>query len=342
MKTLTIAMPVYNTEKYIKRCLDSILIDEIIDDIEIIAVNDGSKDNSLNILNEYKTLYPNTIIVIDKKNGGHGSTINAAFNIARGKYFKVVDSDDWVDSINFVDFVHKLKNYNEDVIVSPYTEEYAYDGSSVLYSCIYNMTPNIRINFDDIKIDDPVKYYFAMASATYKLELLKKCNLSLFENAFYVDMQYNIMPIPFIKTLRYLDRPIYRYFIGRSAQSMNPENLSKNYKDHQKVLKFLIEYYIKFEGKVSKPKKDYMEFMTTSMIYTFFTIVCIQLKDKKVSYSTIKNFDNYLKQKSETLYASSDLYSQIRYSRKLKFINVRFFMGLFMRAFNIIRKVRSK
>ena len=113
MKILSIAIPVYNTEKYIKRCMDSILLKEIIDDIEIILVNDGSKDNSINIMNEYKDSYPQSVVVIDKENGGHGSTINAALTVASGKYFRVLDSDDWFDSIDFITFVKNLKNEKE-------------------------------------------------------------------------------------------------------------------------------------------------------------------------------------------------------------------------------------
>ena len=94
MKSLTILIPVYNTEKYIKRCLDSLLVPEVLDDIEIIVVSDGSKDHSAEIVREYVERYPDTIILIDKENGGHGSTINAGIAAATGKYFRVLDSDD--------------------------------------------------------------------------------------------------------------------------------------------------------------------------------------------------------------------------------------------------------
>lgn len=341
MKLLTIAIPVYNTEKYIKRCLDSLLIDEIIDDLEIILVNDGSTDNSIDILNQYQKNYPSSITVIDKPNGGHGSTINAALKIATGKYFKVLDSDDWLDSYNFIDFIKLLKNCDEDVVASSYTEEYTYSGIRVPYD-YKKVKNNVSIKFDSLKNKDMAEIYFPMASATYKLEILKKCKLELYENSFYVDMQYNIMPIPFVKTVRYVDKPLYRYFIGRPTQSMSQESLTRNYLHHKKVLTFLVDYYTKYANSASKVQKEYMNFMATSMIYTFFTIVCIQLKNKKLGYKTFKEFDKYLKNTNMELYESSNLYSQIKYSRKLKFINVRFFMNFFMKALNIMRKVRYR
>lgn len=340
MKILTIAIPVYNTEEYIKRCLDSILIKDILNDIEIIAVNDGSKDHSLEILKEYQRKYPDTLIVIDKKNGGHGSTINEALKVSTGKYFKVLDSDDWFDTKNFIDFITILKTCDEDVIASTYTEEYIYSGLTLLYDYSW-LKDNSTIVFDKIEGNEPIKFYFPMSSATYKLDLLKKCNLHLFENTFYVDMQYNIMPIPYIKTVKYLNKDIYRYFIGRPTQSMNQKNLCKNYLDHQKVLTFLVDYYTKFSNSISKVKKAYMQFMITSMLYTFFRIVCVQIKDKKLSYKVFKQFDNYLRNTNLELYKCSNIYSEIKYTRKLKYLNI-FFINLYLRILYFAKKVRSK
>ena len=93
MKILSIVVPTYNVEKYLERCIDSLVYDEkVLNDLEILIVNDGSKDNSLQIAKKYEKQYPNTIKVIDKENGGHGSTINAGLKVATGKYFRVIDS----------------------------------------------------------------------------------------------------------------------------------------------------------------------------------------------------------------------------------------------------------
>ena len=107
MKVLTVLIPVYNTEKYIKRCLDSLLVPETLNDIEVIVVNDGSKDHSVEIVKTYVEKYPQTVVLIDKENGGHGSTINAGLKAAKGKYFRVLDSDDWFNTIEFVKFVKR-------------------------------------------------------------------------------------------------------------------------------------------------------------------------------------------------------------------------------------------
>ena len=132
-KVLTIVVPVYNTEKYIKRCLDSIVCPSIIDDLEIIIVSDGSTDSSVCIAKEFQNQYPKSIKIIEKENGGHGSTINVGLKMASGKYFRVLDSDDWFNTIDFIDFVNYLKYDDVDLVVTNYSQEHIYNGESIQY-----------------------------------------------------------------------------------------------------------------------------------------------------------------------------------------------------------------
>ena len=133
MKTLSIIIPTYNVEKYIDRCLKSILLDSILEDIELIIVNDGSKDSSLQIARKYEKEYKDTIIVIDKENGGHGSTINAGLKAATGKYTKVIDSDDWVNVDDFENFVKELKKLDCDLVITNYTRELVFSEESIKF-----------------------------------------------------------------------------------------------------------------------------------------------------------------------------------------------------------------
>ena len=119
MKVLTIIVPVYNTEKYIKRCLDSLDNKETNPKVEVLIVSDGSKDNSIKIAKEYEKKEPNTFKVIEKENGGHGSTINKGLELATGKYFRVLDSDDWVDNKNFIEYVKDLETVSYTHLTLP-------------------------------------------------------------------------------------------------------------------------------------------------------------------------------------------------------------------------------
>lgn len=323
MKLLTIAIPVYNTEKYIKRCLDSLLIAEITDDLEIILVNDGSTDNSIEIINKYQKEYPNCITVIDKQNGGHGSTINAALKIATGKYFRVIDSDDWVNSKDFSIFVNNLGHEDADLIITNYSKEFVYNGVSekLVWK---SLEENIVYNFDTFDLKNLNKEYFVMANSTYKTEILRKSNLKLLENTFYVDMQYNVVPILCTKTFKFMNLDIYRYFIGRPEQSMNLQNFIKNRTNHENVMKYLIEYFNSNFTLLSENKKNYIEQILFYMLNTHYYIYCVYpQKGSKELSKDIKAFDKYLKDSNIHLYDLMYSIGQIRYNRKTNFFFVK-------------------
>ena len=176
MKVLTIVVPVYNTEKYIKRCLDSLDNTEINSKIEVLIVSDGSKDNAIIIAKEYEKRLPDTFKIIEKENGGHGSTINKGLELATGKYFRVLDSDDWVDSKNFIDFVNKIEKIDVDLIVTDYSKEYVYDNRSekLIYK---NLEVNKKYDFDTFDLKLLNGEYFVMATKHF----MSICNIMLFQ-----------------------------------------------------------------------------------------------------------------------------------------------------------------
>lgn len=318
MKLLTIVVPVYNTEKYIKRCLDSLDNKRVNSKIEVLIVSDGSKDGAIDIAKEYSKRLPDTFKIIEKENGGHGSTINKGLELATGKYFRVLDSDDWVDSKNFVEYVSKLEELDADLIVTDYCKEYVYEGISekIIYK---NLTPNKVYYFDKFNLEELNGEYFVMATSTYKTEVLRKSNLHLMEKTFYVDMQYNVVPIIEVNNFIYLNLDIYRYFIGRKDQSVNTASFVKNHNNHDKVVKFLLDYYIENNVKLSKNKKDYIKMIIKYILFTHYSIYCIYFKKKREGYKLAKSFDYYLKKKSPELYKESNI-SFIKLYRKMKFL----------------------
>lgn len=334
MKILTIAIPVYNTEKYIRRCVDSLLVNEIQNDIEVILVNDGSKDNSIKILNKYKEKYPETIVVIDKENGGHGSTINAALEKATGKYFRVLDSDDWFDSKNFTEFVKKLYEEDADVIVTNYKKEFVYNGESESIEWKH-LKENKVYDFNKFDLKDLDNDYFVMANSTYKTEILRNSKLKLMEKTFYVDMQFNTIPIKNIKTFKFMDLDIYRYYIGRPEQSMNLQNFVKNRANHEKVMKFLIEYYNSNLKEFSDNQEKYIKQIIFYMLTTHYYIYCYYGKtEKNKLYKEVKNFDKYLKNVNSELYNMMNKIGIIRYNRKTNFNFVKINPYLFSKIIN--------
>lgn len=316
MKILTVIVPVYNTEKYIKRCLDSLDNKEINDKLEVLVVSDGSKDNAINIAKEYSKRLPDTFKIIEKENGGHGSTINKGLELATGKYFRVLDSDDWVDNVNFVEFVKRLEDQDADLVVTDYSKEFIYEGKSekIVYK---NLEPNKKYIFDKFDLNILNGEYFVMATSTYKTEVLRKSNLKLMEKTFYVDMQYNVVPIPYVNSFVYFDLDIYRYFIGRLDQSVNTASFVKNHLNHDKVVKYLIDYYSDLTD-ISDTKKEYIRIILKYILFTHYSIYCIYFKKKRQGYKLVKEFDKYLYNKNKELYDVSNI-SFIKIYRNLKF-----------------------
>lgn len=316
MKILTVIVPVYNTEKYIKRCLDSLDNKEINDKLEVLVVSDGSKDNAINIAKEYSKRLPDTFKIVEKENGGHGSTINKGLELATGKYFRVLDSDDWVDNVNFVEFVKRLEDQDADLVVTDYSKEFIYEGKSekIVYK---NLEPNKKYVFDKFDLNILNGEYFVMATSTYKTEVLRKSNLKLMEKTFYVDMQYNVVPIPYVNSFVYFDLDIYRYFIGRLDQSVNTASFVKNHLNHDKVVKYLIDYYSNLTD-ISDTKKEYIRIILKYILFTHYSIYCIYFKKKRQGYKLVKEFDKYLYNKNKELYDVSNI-SFIKIYRNLKF-----------------------
>lgn len=316
MKLLTVIVPVYNTEKYIKRCLDSLDNEEINDKLEVLVVSDGSKDNAINIAKEYSKRLPDTFKIIEKENGGHGSTINKGLELATGKYFRVLDSDDWVDNFDFISFVKKLEKIDADLVVTNYSKEFVYEGRSekLIYK---NLEPNKKYDFNKIDLSILNGEYFVMATSTYKIDVLRKSKLKLMEKTFYVDMQYNVVPIPYVDSFMYLDLDIYRYFIGRADQSVNTASFVRNYAQHEKVVKFLIEFYSNLSN-ISDVKKEYIKIILKYILFTHYSIYCIYFKKKRQGYKLVKEFDKYLHDTNKELYEVSNI-SFIKIYRGLNF-----------------------
>jgi len=335
MKTLSICVPVYNTEAYLRRCLDSLLVPEALDALEVIVVNDGSKDDSPEIAREYRDRFPQTVVFIDKANGGHGSTINAALKAASGRYFRVLDSDDWFDTPAFLHYLEALAHCGEDLIVTPYSQEYTETGESVRYD--YGWLEHDRVYGAAELVSDAERLYITMHASTFRTQLLRDCALELFEHCFYVDMQYIFYPLPYLKDYRFLNDSVYRYFIGRPEQSMNPAVFLRNMPQHEKVLRWMIGYYAERRDRLAPEVRDYMAHILYLMFHTHMELVCIRLPDRALAYRSIRDFDAWLRQTAPDLWEKVDAYPYMHYSRKLKFLNVRYFNRLFLRVGALLR-----
>ncbi len=301
MKLITFAIPCYNSEDYMEKAINSLLVAK--EDVEIIIVNDGSKDNTLKIAKDYEKKYPETIKVVDKENGGHGSGVNKGLELATGLYYKVVDSDDSVDKDSLLKTIKLIKDLNKknnlvDMIIVNYVYD-RYDGKKEI-SYKSTLPENKVFTWNDTKRFKKDEYLL-MHSVIYKTSILKECNLKLPEHCFYVDNIFVYKPLPYVKTMYYLNVPFYNYFIGREDQSVNEKTMIKRIDQQIKVVKLMIDSfdpftYLKDNKNLSKYLIHYMDMMMT------VTTILLQVDGTKVSKEKIKDIWNYLNLNNKKLY----------------------------------------
>lgn len=294
MKLISFVVPCYNSSSYMHHALDTIL--EIKEDIELIIVNDGSTDDTLKIAKEYQKKYPQVIKVIDKENGGHGSGVNAGLGIASGKYFKVVDSDDWVDTSSLKKVVATLKKQDIDMLIVNYV--YEKEGSPKEMGYLNVFKENEIFTWQEVG-HFKVSEYLLMHSVFYKTSLLKEIHLTLPEHTFYVDNIFVYYPLPFVKTMYYLNVPLYRYFIGRTDQSVNERVMIGRVDEQIKVTKMMIDF---FDPLTIEPKSlqkyliHYLDIMMT------ISTILLKIANTKEANLKSKELWNYLKEKNKSVY----------------------------------------
>lgn len=255
-KILTISIASYNAANDIPRCLKNMVDSSVIDKLDIIIVNDGSKDNTLDVALEYSKKYPYSIRVIDKINGGHGSTINVGIVEAKGKYFKIVDSDDWVEAEGIEKLVHYLEKTSVDLVINPFFKVQIDDFSSkqLVSLCPKSIKLNEILNINELKSAS-----FLMHGMTVKTSIIKEIGPIIDEHCFYVDTEYSIYQLYSVNSIIYLDFVVYNYLIGSSNQSMNINNLLMRRKEREKVIRSLINYHNLHKNSLSISLKKIIE-----------------------------------------------------------------------------------
>ena len=265
---LTIVVPAYNVEDYLAKCIYSLIFHRNAGKTEVIIVNDGSTDKTLEIARSFECAAKGIVRVIDKKNGGHGSTINVGMAEARGKYFRLIDGDDWVDSENLAELVDKLEFETADVVLTKGCYEYV-DKAELTNIIDYDMLrEGTMYHFEDLIYPG---YGFdgygpLLTTGNYRTEALRKAAFLISEKRPYVDMEFNSFALRYVETLKYYDLDIYRYLIGREGQTVSRDFWKKKYKDHKNVILNILRTIEDMQDYSDAKKKYVYEHLTALMI----------------------------------------------------------------------------
>lgn len=227
MKYITFTVPCYNSAAYMERCIDTLLGDGKA--VEIIIVDDGSTDGTGALADSYAWNYPDIVKVIHQENGGHGAAVNAGLAAATGRYFKVVDSDDWLDESALHTLLQQLRSWDAegtepDLIVCNYLYDHLYENTVKCISYQNVFVPGKICGWEDLRSFGPSQY-LVMHSLWYRTEILRKSGICLPRHTFYVDNLFANHPLPYVRSMCYLNLDLYHYFLGREDQSVNEKVL---------------------------------------------------------------------------------------------------------------------
>lgn len=307
MKLLSVAVPCYNSEAYMEHCVTTLVSGG--EEVEVIIVNDGSKDGTHDKAVMLSEKYPDIVKYVDQENGGHGEAVNTGLKHATGEFFKVVDSDDWVDEEGLKKVLNTLRymvenNKGLDMLLA----NFVYDKQGVKHKKVmkYNgVFHTKRITHWDGHVHFKKTQYILMHSVMYRTELLRECGLHLPDHTFYVDNIFVFHPLPYVKKLCYIDVDLYHYFIGREDQSVNEKVMISRIDQHIRVAKIMIEDYLNMEIESKQLDKYMLQYL--SMMMCIASIMLI-LSGKPEDLQKKEELWQWLKEKDE------DLYKKLRHS----------------------------
>ncbi|MDO5344627.1 MAG: glycosyltransferase family 2 protein [Lachnospiraceae bacterium] len=300
MKILTVAIPCYNSEAYMEKCIKSLL--PAGEDIEILIVDDGSqKDRTAELADRYAEKYPGIITAIHQENGGHGEAVNTGVRNASGLYFKVIDSDDWADPRVLLQVVERLKKLEEDQTpVDLFLVNFIYDKVGAKHKKVMHFRHAFPV--DEIFEWSAMKHmkqtqYILMHNIIYRRETILNSGMVLPSHTFYVDNIFAFQPFPYVKKLYYMDVNFYHYYIGREDQSVNEQVMIGRIDQQIKVNKIMIDIMAEqsFDG-LDKHLKKYMYIYLDKIMTVTSSLLLVSgtkenLEKKKELWTYLKKTD---------------------------------------------------
>lgn len=328
-KVLSISVALYNLENLISQNLESFVNSNCREDIEVLVTDDGSSDSSAEIVEKYQKTYPECIKLIKQKNAGPGSTVNSGIRNAIGKYFMMVDGDDWVDTNNLSELIEILKNIDSDMIITNY---YEYSDQT------QKIEKEVKFDFiEDNKIIEfqkiAEKLSLSMHATIYKTELFKKNNLVL-DNCFYTDVEYVLLPIPYVNTIYYYDKAIYVYRVGRIGQSVNLNSMRKNIKMHDLVMRRMIEYFNDTMVQMNNEKKLFFANRLAEMVWTEI-VVLLSFDNNSNKRLKIKELINFIKHECNDVYLLLKKYKKVKFLLYSNFLLVGLYSKIISKKYKV-------
>lgn len=306
-KLLSVIVPSYNMEAYLAKNISSMMVqDEALRQlVEVIVVNDGSKDRTSEIAHDFAEKYPGCVTVIDKPNGHYGSCINAALPVAKGKYIRVLDADDYADKEvfeRFLSFLSNVANEDElDLIISNYCNVDP-DGK-ITAQTKYNLPKDASFTLNSIA--ERFTDFVSLHAITYRTEMLREMGYHQTEGCPYTDTEWFILPMSRVRQVRYFEEILICYLVGRDGQTMQPEIYLRDFPIVIKLVAGIIQKLNKLRQNAVKESIRYFEFLILRKSKTVYSTVLLS-KARNRLCETLNEYDLILKDADFSLYQAME------------------------------------
>lgn len=295
-KILSLIIPTYNMEKYLDRCLSSLIVeDDLMSELEVLVINDGSMDRSSEIAHGYANRYPDTFVVIDKENGHYGSCVNAGLKLATGKYVKILDADDWFITDEFCKYIQDLSIVDVDIVLSRYV---VLNEGKTWESPKYQLSEKTGISIGDLPeeiLDN------AHQAISYRTDLLRSLNYVQTEGIPYSDVEWCVFPMSKVSSFSYFSGILYSYDREREGQSMASDVRLKNLGVNCDVALRTVDYYERNKDYIPSKNKRLLFAISSLEIKNLYKCILLYYR-KKISDDFIKSFDARLESTSKEIY----------------------------------------
>lgn len=298
-KILTVSIAAYNVSGFLRKTLDSCIIPEIMDELEVLIVNDGSKDETADIAAEYEQKFPDTFRLINKSNGGYGSTVNRSMSEAKGKYFKLLDGDDWFCKEGLKKLICFLRTCEADLVLSgrrEVNEKGEKKHSDNLWEALYGDT----FNNQTVKLERLKPFVYGIWVATYRTEILKQHPFKLPEHQLYTDRMFICYPLPWLRTVAFQKYDVYSYRVGHEGQSVSIENRIKHAKEAINGFEIIIDFY-KNQESMSEINDAFLK-LRIARYYNNVLQTILMLPASRKNQKEIERLDRMIKIASKDLY----------------------------------------
>ena len=300
---LTIAVPTFNMEWCLEKNLSTYCDSRLSGKLEVICLNNASEDHSKEIIEKFVEKYPDIFRLIDRNSRGYGSSINQAIQEAQGRYFRIVDADDWVDTEELVHSVEMLESCSCDVVLTDYTIVNMQDGSCTAVRAGAQGVPYGEILYS---LSMPQKSLPSIHATTYRTGLLRESGFFMQDGIFFVDEEYVILPYLHAETVVYEPYNVYRYQVANPEQSTSPKNRGKYYSHREQVLKRLLrDYQTAWTNSCPKDRLDYCRERIQRGVGDHFTTLFIYIQNTRNGRKLAQDWKQYLQQNAPDFWRGS-------------------------------------